>query len=87
MKPTFDSRGDLFPAQGADSGQRPPPPLLFERAMAAVALTGARKAAIEGWLDTPVGGKMLDDTVRLPLKAGAVAQGIDVTVSSREPVS
>ena len=49
--------------------------------MAAVALTGARKAAIEGWLDTPVGGKMLDDAVRLPLKAGAVAQGIDVTVA------
>ena len=42
------------------------------------ALVGAAKRAVEGWLDQPVHGSMCPDVARVPIKAGAVAAGLDV---------
>ena len=35
---------------------------------------------VEAWLDQPADGKLCGDSARLPMKAGAVANGIDVTL-------
>ena len=43
-------------------------------------LAGADRAAVEAWLDQPVAGDMMPTSVRNPMKTGAVAQDVDVTV-------
>ena len=46
------------------------------------ALAGAPKAAMEAWWDVPADGAMLDDAIRVPGKAGAVAAGLPVSVAN-----
>ena len=43
-------------------------------------LAGAAAAAATAWMTQPAGGKLCADIARVPILAGAIAAGLDVTV-------
>ena len=45
-----------------------------------MALAGAAAAAATAWMTQPAAGRLCPDIARVPILAGAIAAGLDVTV-------